>query len=83
MLPASIGYLYRTGMISDAATSIQMCDSFPVLFVLPLMQTDLANDDVMILDNGSTVFVWIGGQASDVESKLGAKGAQVKNKIKK
>ncbi|XP_065181481.1 protein flightless-1 homolog [Sycon ciliatum] len=40
-------------------------------------QGDLDDDDVMILDDGHTVFIWVGTHASDVESKLGAKSAQV------
>ncbi|KAK6187545.1 hypothetical protein SNE40_005543 [Patella caerulea] len=40
-------------------------------------QDDLADDDVMILDNGENVFLWIGKKTSDVEIKLAFKSAQV------
>ncbi|ESO93458.1 hypothetical protein LOTGIDRAFT_145300, partial [Lottia gigantea] len=40
-------------------------------------QDDLADDDVMILDNGQNVFLWIGKKTSDVEIKLAFKSAQV------
>ncbi|XP_048575726.1 protein flightless-1 homolog isoform X2 [Nematostella vectensis] len=40
-------------------------------------QDDLAGDDVMILDTGHEVFVWMGMESSDVEKKLGIKSAQV------
>ncbi|RWS11681.1 protein flightless-1-like protein [Dinothrombium tinctorium] len=40
-------------------------------------QDDLADDDIMILDNGSQVFIWVGSKCSDVEVKLAYKSAQV------
>ncbi|XP_064640268.1 protein flightless-1 homolog isoform X2 [Lineus longissimus] len=40
-------------------------------------QDDLADDDVMILDNGELVFLWVGKKTSDVEIKLAFKSAQV------
>jgi hypothetical protein len=40
-------------------------------------QDDLADDDVMILDNGEQVYLWIGKRTSDVEIKLSFKSAQV------
>ncbi|XP_013412224.1 protein flightless-1 homolog isoform X3 [Lingula anatina] len=40
-------------------------------------QDDLADDDVMILDNGEQVFLWLGRKTSDVEIKLAFKSAQV------
>lgn len=40
-------------------------------------QDDLADDDVMILDNGQNVFLWVGKKTSDVEIKLSFKSAQV------
>lgn len=40
-------------------------------------QDDLADDDIMILDNGSQVFIWVGTRCSDVEIKLAYKSAQV------
>lgn len=44
-----------------------------------LLQDDLADDDVMILDNGQQVFLWPGKKTSDVEIKLAFKSAQVCN----
>jgi len=40
-------------------------------------QDDLADEDIMILDNGDQVFVWVGSRCSDVEIKLALKSAQV------
>lgn len=40
-------------------------------------QDDLADDDIMILDNGIQVFIWIGSRCSEVEIKLAYKSAQV------
>ena len=47
--------------------------------ILFLFQDDLADDDVMILDNGQQVFLWVGKKTSDVEIKLAFKSAQVSN----
>jgi len=40
-------------------------------------QDDLADDDIMILDNGEQVFLWLGSRSSEVEVKLAYKSAQV------
>ena len=40
-------------------------------------QDDLADEDIMILDNGTHVFIWVGTRCSDVEVKLAYKSAQV------
>ncbi|XP_058805283.1 protein flightless-1 [Phymastichus coffea] len=40
-------------------------------------QDDLADDDIMILDNGEQVFLWLGTRCSEVEIKLAFKSAQV------
>jgi Gelsolin repeat len=37
----------------------------------------LAEDDIMILDNGEEVFLWVGGKSSEVEIKLAFKSVQV------
>ena len=42
-----------------------------------VIQDDLADDDVMILDNGDQVYLWVGRKTSDVEIKLAFKSAQV------
>ncbi|CAG0886127.1 unnamed protein product [Darwinula stevensoni] len=39
-------------------------------------QDDLADDDIMLLDNGQQVFLWIGPLSSEVELKLSYKAAQ-------
>eukprot|EP00118_Oscarella_pearsei_P006460 m.29143 g.29143 ORF g.29143 m.29143 type:complete len:1260 (+) comp31138_c0_seq3:13-3792(+) len=44
---------------------------------LDFCQDDLADEDVMILDSGSEVFLWVGPGSSEVERKLAAKSAQV------
>lgn len=43
-------------------------------------QDDLADDDIMILDNGEQVFLWLGSKCSEVEIKLAYKSAQVYTK---
>ncbi|CAG5045121.1 unnamed protein product [Parnassius apollo] len=40
-------------------------------------QDDLADDDIMILDNGEQVFLWLGAKCSEIEIKLAYKSAQV------
>ena len=40
-------------------------------------QDDLALDDIMILDSGEQVFLWMGPRCSEVEVKLSYKSAQV------
>ncbi|ODM95849.1 Protein flightless-1 [Orchesella cincta] len=40
-------------------------------------QDDLADDDIMVLDNGEQVFLWLGSKSSEVEVKLAYKSAQV------
>jgi hypothetical protein len=40
-------------------------------------QDDLADDDIMILDNGEQIFLWLGSKSSEVEVKLAYKSAQV------
>lgn len=40
-------------------------------------QDDLADEDIMILDNGEQVFLWFGDKCSEVEKKLAFKSAQV------
>lgn len=41
-------------------------------------QDDLADDDIMILDNGEQIFLWLGARCSEVEVKLAYKSAQVR-----
>ena len=41
------------------------------------LQDDLAHDDIMILDTGDQVFLWMGPRCSEVEVKLSYKSAQV------
>lgn len=40
-------------------------------------QDDLQDDDIMLLDNGEQVFLWLGSRCSEVEIKLAYKSAQV------
>ncbi|XP_061411442.1 protein flightless-1 homolog [Lethenteron reissneri] len=40
-------------------------------------QDDLADDDIMLLDNGQEVYMWVGTQTSQVEIKLSLKAVQV------
>ncbi|KAI0990385.1 hypothetical protein GJ496_003427 [Pomphorhynchus laevis] len=39
-------------------------------------QDDLDDDDVMLLDTGNTIYIWIGQNASEMEIKLALKAAQ-------
>eukprot|EP00063_Salmo_salar_P067485 XP_014042320.1 PREDICTED: protein flightless-1 homolog [Salmo salar] len=41
-------------------------------------QDDLADDDIMLLDNGQEVYMWVGTQTSQVEIKLSLKACQVR-----
>ncbi|CAI5446386.1 unnamed protein product [Caenorhabditis angaria] len=40
-------------------------------------QDDLDDDDIMILDNGDAIFLWIGARSSEIEAKLAYKAATV------
>jgi len=40
-------------------------------------QDDLSDDDIMILDNGEFVYLWIGPTSTEIEVKLSFKSAQV------
>ncbi|CAB3403082.1 unnamed protein product [Caenorhabditis bovis] len=40
-------------------------------------QDDLDDDDIMILDNGEAIFLWIGARSSEIEAKLAYKAATV------
>ena len=40
-------------------------------------QDDLCDDDVMILDTGEAVYLWVGRTSTDIEIKLAFKSAQV------
>lgn len=43
----------------------------------------MADDDIMILDNGEQVFLWLGTRCSEVEIKLAFKSAQVRERERK
>ena len=54
------------------------CTGFITLVAPPcLRQDELDDDDIMILDNGEQVFLWMGPRCSEVEVKLAYKSAQV------
>ena len=40
-------------------------------------QTDLQDDDVMLLDNGVILYLWVGGSVPQPEVKFGIKAAAV------
>ncbi|XP_065316416.1 protein flightless-1-like isoform X2 [Gordionus sp. m RMFG-2023] len=40
-------------------------------------QDDLCDEDIMLLDDGSKVFIWIGPQSSEIEMKLALKSAKL------
>ncbi len=41
-------------------------------------QDDLSDDDIMILDTGTLVYLWIGPTSTDIEKKFAARSAQVR-----
>lgn len=71
--------LFRCSNEKGYFTVAEKCSDF--------CQDDLADDDIMILDNGEQVFLWLGARCSEVEIKLAYKSAHVscnnskKNKI--
>ncbi|XP_055529280.1 protein flightless-1 [Wyeomyia smithii] len=61
--------LFRCSNEKGYFTVAEKCSDF--------CQDDLADDDIMILDNGDQVFLWLGSRCSEVEIKLAYKSAQV------
>lgn len=61
--------LFRCSNEKGYFTVAEKCSDF--------CQDDLADDDIMILDNGEQVFLWLGARCSEVEIKLAYKSAQV------
>jgi len=61
--------LFRCSNEKGYFTVAEKCSDF--------CQDDLADDDIMILDNGEHVFLWLGARCSEVEIKLAYKSAQV------
>lgn len=61
--------LFRCSNEKGYFTIVEKCPDF--------CQDDLADDDIMILDNGEQVFLWLGARCSEVEIKLAYKSAQV------
>lgn len=62
--------LFRCSNEKGYFTVAEKCSDF--------CQDDLADDDIMILDNGEQVFLWLGARCSEVEIKLAYKSAQVR-----
>lgn len=62
--------LFRCSNEKGYFTVAEKCSDF--------CQDDLADDDIMILDNGEQVFLWLGTKCSEVEIKLAYKSAQVR-----
>lgn len=63
--------LFRCSNEKGYFTVAEKCSDF--------CQDDLADDDIMILDNGEQIFLWLGARCSEVEIKLAYKSAQVIN----
>lgn len=61
--------LFRCSNEKGYFTVAEKCSDF--------CQDDLADDDIMLLDNGEQVFLWLGARCSEVEIKLAYKSAQV------
>ncbi|KAG5672883.1 hypothetical protein PVAND_002971 [Polypedilum vanderplanki] len=61
--------LFRCSNEKGYFTVAEKCSDF--------CQDDLADDDIMLLDNGEQVFLWLGSRCSEVEIKLAYKSAQV------
>lgn len=62
--------------ITHLFTTLQKCLWFQTILTV-IFQDDLADDDIMLLDNGEQVFLWLGAKCSEVEIKLAYKSAQV------
>lgn len=63
--------LFRCSNEKGYFTVAEKCSDF--------CQDDLADDDIMILDNGEQIFLWLGARCSEVEIKLAYKSAQVRD----
>lgn len=61
--------LFRCSNEKGYFTVAEKCSDF--------CQDDLADDDIMLLDNGEQVFLWLGSRCSEVEIKLAYKSAHV------
>lgn len=65
----SYSRLFRCSNDKGYFTVSEKCSDF--------CQDDLVDDDIMILDNGVQVFIWLGSRCSEIEVKLAYKSAQV------
>lgn len=61
--------LFHATINSKGRVAVEEIDEFT--------QRDLVEDDVMILDNGTIVYVWVGSGATEEEHKETAKAAEV------
>ncbi|XP_030759863.1 protein flightless-1 [Sitophilus oryzae] len=73
---------YETDAVFMEYTRLFRCSNEKGYFIVSekcsdFCQDDLADDDIMILDNGEQVFLWLGAKCSEVEIKLAYKSAQV------
>lgn len=73
---------YETDAIFMENTRLFRCSNEKGYFIVSekcsdFCQDDLADDDIMILDNGEQIFLWLGAKCSEVEIKLAYKSAQV------
>ncbi|XP_025833718.1 protein flightless-1 [Agrilus planipennis] len=73
---------YDTDATYMAYTRLFRCSNEKGYFIVSekcsdFCQDDLADEDIMILDNGEQVFLWLGPKCSEVEIKLAYKSAQV------
>jgi Gelsolin repeat len=72
------GYFTVSEKCSDFCQVLQFPLAKYIFFYVGIsFQDDLADDDIMILDNGDQVFLWLGAKCSEVEIKLAYKSAQV------
>ncbi|UXI14718.1 leucine-rich repeat protein [Sarcoptes scabiei] len=65
----SLSRLFRCSNEKGYFTVSEKCSDF--------CQDDLVDEDIMLLDNGSQVFIWLGTRCSEIEIKLAYKSAQV------
>lgn len=61
--------LYHLNINARGKITVEEIDEFT--------QRDLVEDDVMVLDDGDVVYVWIGSGASEEEKKQATEGAEV------
>lgn len=74
----NVSYYYLIMYCKPAKATITNLHCYVLSQCIFVFKDDLADDDIMILDNGEQVFLWLGARCSEVEIKLAYKSAQVR-----